>query len=51
MRGHAIVSSDYAIKLINLKYKNDYDMVKSERNIQIELAKSFILKAEIYIDI
>ena len=51
MRGHAIVSSDYAIKLINLEYKNDYDLVKSERNIQIELAKSFILKAEDYIDI
>lgn len=51
MRGHAIVSSDYAIKVINLKYTNNYNIVINERNIQIELAKSFLLKAEDYIDI
>lgn len=51
MRGHAIVSSDYVIKVINLKYTNNYNIVINERNIQIELAKSFLLKAEDYIDI
>ena len=51
MRGHAIVSSDYAIKVINLKYTNNYNIVINERNIQIEFAKSFLLKAEDYIDI
>lgn len=39
MRGHAIVSSDYAIKVVNLLYKNNVSEARKERNRQIELAK------------
>lgn len=39
MRGHAIVSSDYAVKLINLVYKDNMIEVRKERNRQIELAR------------
>jgi hypothetical protein len=35
MREHAMVASDYAIKTINLKYPNDMNAVKIERNWQI----------------
>ncbi|MEB7753249.1 putative immunity protein [Staphylococcus pseudoxylosus] len=38
MRGHAIVSSDYAIKVINLKYDNHKDSIVKERDEQINLA-------------
>ena len=37
---HALWASDYAIKLINKMYPNDFDEVKKEREIQIELMKS-----------
>ncbi len=39
MRGHAIVSSDYAIKVNNLLNNNSKDKAIKERNKQIELAK------------
>lgn len=37
LRGHAIVSADYAIKVINLKYPNDMDVIITEREQQIQL--------------
>lgn len=37
MWGHAIVSADYAIKVVNLKYPNDMDAVLAERERQIQL--------------
>lgn len=42
MRGHAIVSSDYAIKVINLLNNNSKIEASNERNKQIELAKSLL---------
>lgn len=36
MREHAMVASDYAIKVINLRYSNDTNAVKVEREWQIE---------------
>lgn len=39
MRGHAIVSADYAIKVINLKYPKDMDKVIEEREHQLQLVK------------
>lgn len=44
MRGHAIVSSDYAIKVIQLKYGKDLDRVRVERERQITLARDFLKK-------
>lgn len=44
MRGHAIVSSDYAVKVVNLLHNRDVDEVSNERNKQIELAKSLLVK-------
>ena len=35
VKRHALVASDYAIKLINLLYPNDYDEVRKEREAQI----------------
>lgn len=35
MSEHAMVASDYAIKTINLKYPNDMNAVKAERERQI----------------
>lgn len=40
VKWHALIASDYAITLINLLYPNDFDEVKKERDIQIELMKS-----------
>lgn len=40
VKWHALIASDYAITLINLLYPNDFDEVKKEREIQIELMKS-----------
>lgn len=40
MREHAMVASDYAIKVINLLYPNDLDAVKDERLWQIEKLES-----------
>lgn len=44
MRGHAIVASDYAIKVINLVYPNSRMEASKERYRQIELAKSRCFK-------
>ncbi len=41
MKEHAIVCSDYAIKTIQLIFKNDIDKITEERNLQFnELKKS-----------
>ena len=42
MRGHAIVSADYAVKVINLLSPADIVAVRKEREGQIELASAFI---------
>ncbi|WP_455040550.1 putative immunity protein [Granulicatella adiacens] len=44
MRGHAIVSSDYAIKVIQLKDPLDLDRIRAERERQIALAQDFLKK-------
>ena len=44
MRGHAMVSSDYAIKVIQLKDPKDIDRVRVERERQISLAQDFLKK-------
>lgn len=44
MRGHAMVSSDYAIKAIQLKDPKDLDRVRVERERQISLAQDFLKK-------
>lgn len=44
MRGHAVVSSDYAIKVIQLKGPKDLDRVRVERERQISLAQDFLKK-------
>ena len=44
MRGHAIVSSDYAIKVIQLKDPVDLDHIRAEREQQIALARDFLKK-------
>lgn len=36
MKEHSIVASDYAIKVINLLYPNDVDMVNQERKWQLD---------------
>ena len=41
MRGHAIVSADYAVKVINLQSPDDMKAVISERKQQIEFAKEW----------
>ena len=41
MRGHAIVSADYAVKVINLQSPDDMKAVISERKQQIRLAKEW----------
>lgn len=46
MRGHAIVSSDYAIKVINLIYPNSLEHVIAEREKQIVIAKQLINSGE-----
>ena len=40
VRWHALVASEYAIVMINLMYPKDFDKVKEERELQIELMKS-----------
>ncbi|MBP2622368.1 putative immunity protein [Streptococcus oricebi] len=42
MRGHAIVSADYAVKVINLQSPDDMQAVISERKQQIELATEWL---------
>lgn len=44
MRGHAIVSADYAIRVINLLTNDSKDEAVKERKRQIELAKSVVSK-------
>ena len=46
MRGHAIVSSDYAIKVINLIYPNSLERVIAEREKQIVIAKQISKSGE-----
>jgi hypothetical protein len=40
VKNHALWASDYAVKLINTMYPNNFDEIKKEREIQIELMKS-----------
>ena len=40
VKRHALIASDYAIKLINLMYPKNFEEVRKEREIQIELMKS-----------
>lgn len=40
MKEHALVASDYAIKVINIKYPNDLKAVQQERKWQIETINS-----------
>ena len=40
MREHAMVSSDYAVKVINLLFPNDINAVRQERFWQIEHLKN-----------
>ncbi len=42
MRGHAIVSADYAIKVRNLQEADKLELVRKEREKQIRLAESFL---------
>lgn len=44
MRGHAIVSSDYAIKVINMLYYGNMIKVMEERDRQIELANEILIE-------
>ena len=43
MRGHAIVSADYAIKVRNLQEADKLELVRQEREKQIRLAESFLV--------
>lgn len=47
MRGHAIVSSDYSIKVINILFPKDMVKVEEERNRQIELAIQILKEYDI----
>jgi hypothetical protein len=40
VKNHALWASDYTIKLINEMYPDNFDEVKKERKIQIELMKN-----------
>jgi hypothetical protein len=40
VKNHSLWASDYAVKLINKMYPNNFEEVKKEREIQIELMKS-----------
>jgi hypothetical protein len=42
MREHAMVASDYAVKAINLKYLNNINAVKAERERQIAALRQII---------
>ncbi|WP_338490551.1 putative immunity protein [Ruoffia tabacinasalis] len=42
MQVDAIVSSDYAIKVVNILYPHDEQAVLKEREKQIQLAKTFL---------
>ena len=47
MRGHAIVSADYAVKVVNLLSLDDIEAVRKEREKQIALAIKWQKSAEI----
>lgn len=47
MRGHAIVSADYAVKVVNLINSDDIEAVIKEREKQIALATKWQKSAEI----
>lgn len=40
VKNHALIASDYAVKLINSLYPNNLDEVRKERDTQIRLMKS-----------
>ncbi len=40
VKWHALIASDYAITLINLMYPKNFEEVRKERKVQIELMKS-----------
>ncbi len=42
MRGHSIVSADYAIKVLNVMHNNQIEPVIAERQVQIELAERLL---------
>lgn len=44
MREHAMVASDYAVKVINLMHPHDKNAVVQERRWQIELLKRYLHK-------
>jgi len=44
MKEHAIVASDYAIKLINIMYPNDLEKVTEERNWQLRKLNEITVK-------
>lgn len=41
MKEHAMVASDYAIKVINMLYTNDFDAVTKEREWQLKELRKF----------
>lgn len=47
MKEHAMVASDYSVKLINLLFPNDITSVKQERLWQIETLKNVKLSSKI----
>lgn len=47
MREHAMVASDYAIKLINLKYPLDKEAVQKERRWQIQTMRKVSIRKDI----
>ena len=40
VKWHALVASEYAIVIINLMYPKNFDKIKEERELQIELMKN-----------
>lgn len=40
VKRHALIASDYAVKVINLLYPGNLDEVKKERELQIKLMES-----------
>jgi hypothetical protein len=40
VKRHALIASDYAVKLINLLHPKDFDKVRREREVQVALMES-----------
>ena len=40
VKRHALIASDYAVKVVNLLYPGNWDEVRKERELQIALMKS-----------